>query len=154
MTHPPLPTCPLCQTEGGTLLWRNEKLRVVAVDDEYYPGFVRVIWNDHVAEMSDLEPSDRAALMNTVNTVEQAMRTRMQPDKINLASLGNQVPHLHWHIIPRYRDDPHFPDPVWAAVRPDHAEALQGEGWRIRRAERQALALALHDDLRAQLRSS
>ncbi len=141
------PHCPLCQTEGGTLLWRHEKLRIVAVDDEHYPGFVRVIWNDHVAEMSDLSPSDRATLMNTVNTVEQALRARMQPHKINLASLGNQVPHLHWHVIPRYRDDPHFPDPIWAVLRP---ERLQDEGWRIRRAERQAQALALHNDLRAQ----
>jgi diadenosine tetraphosphate (Ap4A) HIT family hydrolase len=38
----------------------------------------------------------------------------MQPKKINLASLGNMVPHLHWHIIPRYTDDAHFPAPVWA----------------------------------------
>jgi diadenosine tetraphosphate (Ap4A) HIT family hydrolase len=37
----------------------------------------------------------------------------MQPDKINLASLGNVVPHLHWHVIPRFVDDPHFPNPVW-----------------------------------------
>jgi diadenosine tetraphosphate (Ap4A) HIT family hydrolase len=37
----------------------------------------------------------------------------MAPDKINLASLGNVVPHLHWHVIPRFADDPHFPNPVW-----------------------------------------
>jgi len=38
----------------------------------------------------------------------------MQPTKINLASLGNQVPHLHWHIIPRYEDDPFFPESIWS----------------------------------------
>jgi len=45
------------------------------------------------------------------------LRDTLQPDKINLASLGNQVPHLHWHVIPRFADDAHFPDPIWAAAR-------------------------------------
>ncbi|TAK92398.1 MAG: HIT family protein [Burkholderiaceae bacterium] len=139
--------CSLCETDGGAVLWQGDRLRIVAVDDTHYPGFVRVIWNDHVAEMSDLSTPDRSLLFGTVLLVEQAVRRYMQPDKINLASLGNQVPHLHWHIIPRYRDDPHFPAPVWASLRP---ERMQDEGWQIRHAERQARALALNDALRAQ----
>ena len=66
--------------------------------------------------MSDLTPAARLALMNTVNQVELAQRAVLDPDKINLASLGNVVPHLHWHVIPRYRDDAHFPGPIWAAA--------------------------------------
>ena len=42
------------------------------------------------------------------------MRETMQPDKMNLASLGNMTPHVHWHVIPRFEDDAHFPTPVWA----------------------------------------
>jgi diadenosine tetraphosphate (Ap4A) HIT family hydrolase len=45
------------------------------------------------------------------------LRRLLQPTKVNLASLGNQVPHLHWHVIPRFADDAHFPDPVWAPRR-------------------------------------
>jgi diadenosine tetraphosphate (Ap4A) HIT family hydrolase len=41
----------------------------------------------------------------------------VRPDKINLASLGNVVPHLHWHVIPRWRDDSHFPAPIWATAK-------------------------------------
>jgi diadenosine tetraphosphate (Ap4A) HIT family hydrolase len=37
----------------------------------------------------------------------------MHPDKINLASLGNMTPHLHWHVIPRFKQDKHFPQPIW-----------------------------------------
>ena len=48
---------------------------------------------------------------------ERVLRAELAPDKINLATLGNQVPHLHWHVIPRFADDAHFPDPVWAARR-------------------------------------
>ena len=49
--------------------------------------------------------------------VEQAVRQLFSPDKINLASFGNMVPHVHWHIIPRWRDDRHFPEPIWGRVQ-------------------------------------
>ena len=55
--------------------------------------------------------------MSVVWLVERCVRQVMQPDKINLASLGNMVPHLHWHVIPRYADDAHFPDSVWSVAR-------------------------------------
>jgi len=74
---------------------------------------MRVILNAHAKEMTDLPAADQQALMQVVLTAEAALREVMAPDKINLASLGNVVPHLHWHVIPRFADDPHFPNPVW-----------------------------------------
>lgn len=106
--------CELCSTPGGEILYRDEKCRVVLVDDAQYPGFCRVIWNDHVKEITDLSFADRAAFMAVVWQVEAAVREVMQPHKMNLACLGNMVPHLHWHVIPRYVDDAHFPNPVWS----------------------------------------
>lgn len=106
--------CELCAQPGGKVIHRNELLRIVLVDDPHYPGFCRVIWNAHVKEMTDLSAMERAALMDAVWLVEAALRETMQPEKINVASLGNVVPHLHWHVIPRYGDDAHFPGPVWA----------------------------------------
>lgn len=116
--------CELCEEGGGEVLFRNEQLRIVLVDDVQYPGFCRVIWNAHVAEMTDLQPEQRSVLMRTVCQVETALREVMQPEKINLASLGNMVPHLHWHLIPRYRDDAHFPSPVWAAAQRQTADDI------------------------------
>lgn len=107
--------CELCDSPGGELVWQNALCRVVRVDDPDYPGFCRVILNRHVKEMADLPEHERQALMHVVFTVEQALTTLMRPDKINLASLGNLAPHVHWHVIPRFRDDPHFPQPIWAA---------------------------------------
>ena len=107
--------CELCVTTDETLLWRDRHCRVILVADADYPGFCRVIWNEHVKEMTDLPVQMRAELMSTVFAVESAVREVMQPEKINLASLGNMTPHLHWHVIPRYVDDKHFPNPVWAA---------------------------------------
>lgn len=52
-------------------------------------------------------------LQKVLLTVEKVLRQQMRPDKINLAQFGNMVPHLHWHIIARYRDDAHFPESIW-----------------------------------------
>jgi len=107
--------CPLCVTPGGTILWQDDFCRVVLADEPDYPGFLRVILNAHFKEMTDLPVADQAALMRVVFATEAALHEVMAPDKINLASLGNVVPHLHWHVIPRFVDDPHFPNAVWGA---------------------------------------
>ena len=100
------------------VLWQDDTLRVVLADEHDYPGLCRVIWNAHVREMTDLDSADRTHLMAVVFAVEAALRARLAPAKMNVAALGNQTPHLHWHVIPRHADDAHFPAPVWAqAVR-------------------------------------
>ena len=109
--------CVLCGTDSAEVIYRTGKWRVLLVDEGNLPGFCRVVLNDHVAEMTDLPADERNALMEVVWLVEQAVRDAMQPDKVNLATLGNMVPHLHWHIIPRYKDDATFPDAIWAAPR-------------------------------------
>ncbi len=115
--------CELCAGDGGELLWRDDELRVVLIDDANYPGFVRVIWNEHVAEMSDLSVAQRGHVMAAVNAVELAQRDVLAPAKINLAAFGNMVPHLHWHVIPRFADDAHFPQSVWGERQREPAAA-------------------------------
>ncbi len=110
-------TCELCEGPGGAVLWRDGHCRVVLVDEPGYPGFCRVVWNSHIKEMTDLVESDRTHLMRVVFALEAALREQVGPEKINLASLGNTTPHLHWHVIPRFRDDPHFPNPIWGAAQ-------------------------------------
>jgi len=113
--------CPLCREDGGDILWQDELCRLVFVADADYPGFCRVIWKRHVAEMTDLDLAERRHLMAVVFAAEHALRVAARPDKVNLASLGNVVPHLHWHVIPRWRDDRHFPNAVWGpALRDGH----------------------------------
>ncbi len=115
--------CVLCDEDGGQLVARRSHLRVVLVEDPDYPAYVRVIWNAHVTELSDLAEAERTRLLAAVDAAETALRQIMQPDKINLASLGNQVPHLHWHVIARFVDDAHFPQPIWAARQRDPGAA-------------------------------
>lgn len=111
------PACELCAKPGGVVLWQSADCRVIRVDDPCYPGFCRVIWTEHVREMTDLAPEARSYLMQVVFAVESVVRRLFSPQKINLASFGNMVPHVHWHVIPRWSDDRHFPEPVWGAVQ-------------------------------------
>lgn len=111
--------CELCAQTGGQLVWEDELLRVVLVDDADYPGFCRVILQRHVAEMSELDAAERGRIMDAVFSVERVLRTVLRPDKINLASLGNMTPHVHWHVIPRYVHDAHFPNPIWGQRQRD-----------------------------------
>lgn len=109
------PGCPLCEAAGGTLLAQTPKWRLIRADEPGFPAFYRVVWNDHVREFSELSPADRAVCMEAVVGVETLLRQYLQPTKVNLACLGNAVPHVHWHVIARFDWDSHFPGSVWAA---------------------------------------
>ena len=117
-------SCPLCEENGGEILWKSATCRVVRVDDPNYPGFCRVIWNAHVREMTDLDAEQRGKLMTVVFAVETMIRELFSPEKINLASFGNMVPHIHWHVVPRWADDRHFPEPVWG-IRQRNGNAVR-----------------------------
>ena len=140
--------CALCAGDGGALVWRGEHLRVVRAIEEGERGFAafyRVIWNAHVQEFSDLSPAQRQHCMEVVACVEQVLRAQLAPTKVNLASLGNMVAHVHWHVIARFDWDSHFPAPVWAA--PQRARAYERE------AEVAAQLPAVETLLRQQLES-
>ncbi|MBV7458719.1 MULTISPECIES: HIT family protein [unclassified Acidovorax] len=120
-------TCPLCAEDGGALVWRGERLRVIRAQEAGFPAFYRVVWNAHAAEFSDLAAVDRVHCMEAVALVELALRQHLSPTKVNIAALGNMVPHLHWHVIARFDWDSHFPSPVWAAAqRPSPAAQEAG----------------------------
>lgn len=119
--------CPLCDGPGGHTVYTCDKFRVVRADEEGFPAFYRVVWNDHAPEFTDLGPADRALCMEAVATVEAVMREHLEPRKMNLAALGNVVPHLHWHVIARWEWDSRYPAPVWAPAqrKPDSSLLVQ-----------------------------
>ena len=108
------PACPLCEADGGWLIARLGVCRVIRADEPGFPALYRVVLNDHVAEWSDVPEADQLDVMRVVNTVERVLREQLHPTKINLAALGNVVPHVHWHVIARFDWDSHFPAPIWA----------------------------------------
>lgn len=118
--HIPKPAadCPMCSSVTGRVVWHCAAWRVVHADssaEASFPAFYRLVSNAHYTEWSDLPEPLQHEGMTLLTRIEQVMRKHFAPHKVNLASLGNVVPHLHWHIIARYEWDTHFPAPVWAA---------------------------------------
>ncbi|MDR1662042.1 MAG: HIT family protein [Azoarcus sp.] len=131
--------CPLCSISRDVVVWQDAHCHVVLVADPDYPGYCRVVWGEHVTEMSDLPLSEQRHIFDVILAVERALRALMKPDKINLASFGNKVPHLHWHVVARFADDRHFPESIWGREqRPGRLRAAP---------ERAELARLIEDEL-------
>ncbi|ROZ72203.1 HIT family protein [Ramlibacter sp. WS9] len=117
--------CPLCEGAGGIVIYSGPKFRVIRADEPGFPAFYRVVWLDHVTEFSDLPRGERLECIEAAVQVEAVLREHLSPVKVNLATLGNAVPHLHWHVIARFAWDTHFPGSVWApAQREAPADAI------------------------------
>jgi diadenosine tetraphosphate (Ap4A) HIT family hydrolase len=106
--------CGLCSSQKYPIIWSNDLLRIVLINDQNYRGYCRVDLINHVKEMADLDEETRNEFMGVIFQTEKIIKEYLQPDKINLASLGNITRHLHWHIIPRYFSDNHFPESIWS----------------------------------------
>ena len=137
------PGCPLCEGPGGVVVFQGPLFRVIRAEEAGFPAFYRLVWTNHVKEFSDLPPDQRRLCMDAVVQVEEALRAHLGPVKVNLATLGNAVAHLHWHIIARFAWDTHFPASVWSQPqREAPADAV---------AAIEALRPALEKDLAARL---
>ncbi|NPA88246.1 HIT family protein [Caminibacter pacificus] len=98
-------TCPLCNVTD--YFYKNSLFSLIFVDD--IPGYIRLITNAHVKEFSDLSDQEAVEITLAVKKIEKILLKHTNADKINIASLGNMVPHLHIHIIPRFKNDPWWP---------------------------------------------
>ena len=113
--YPKLSGCSLCSGCSYPIIWQTINFRVVLINDHAYPGYCRIESIAHINEMTDLTDALQKECLQLLLNIEKGLRKLLAPDKINLASLGNKTPHLHWHIIPRYKDDNHFPGAIWSA---------------------------------------
>jgi len=87
--------------------------RVYFNEDQFFPGWVFVVLKRHAVELYDLDPGERAALIEDVTRVARALARVYRPVKMNYELLGNLVPHIHWHLVPRLEGDPELQGPVW-----------------------------------------
>jgi len=82
-------------------------------DDQFFPGWTVIVFRRHATELFQLAPTERFQLMEEVSHVAKTLAAIFQARKINYELLGNQLPHIHWHVIPRLATDPAPLDPVW-----------------------------------------
>lgn len=118
----PPPGCNLCSQFEGNVIWQNDFWRVLRVNDPDLPGYYRIATKAHFAELTHLPEDERFCLMQMLCAVEKVLLTLLNPTKINIASLGNKTPHVHWHVVPRFAWDRYYPDTIWSAPRSSRSE--------------------------------
>ena len=106
--------CELCLTATLPILWQNNRFRVILVNNQNIKGYLRLELIEHVKEIHHLTPAIQSEMYKIMNIIENIVTDVYSPDKINLASLGNKTPHIHWHIIPRFTNDNFFPQSIWS----------------------------------------
>ena len=116
--------CPMCAAVGGgdndwwVAVHTGEFADVHLERRSRLPGYCIVVWrHGHIAEPTDLDSGQAAGYWQEVLAAGRAIRERFDPVKLNYLTLGNTVPHLHTHVLPRYRDDPAPGGPIaWAEI--------------------------------------
>ena len=110
--------CPLCQnpSKGMALIADLEVTRAYLQPSASFRGYCILVLKRHAVELDDLSPEEQSALMEDVARVGRAIREVCKPTKLNYEILGNVVPHIHVHIIPRYTTDPTWDRAVWFAL--------------------------------------
>lgn len=105
-------------------------------DDQFFPGWTVVVFKRHATELFHLAPTERIQLMEEVSRLAKVLMEVFDASKINYELLGNQLPHIHWHVIPRLKSDPAPLDPVWRVQHEPKllsAELVQASLARIRK---------------------
>ncbi len=87
---------------------------VILNRDQFFPGYTLLFTKDHVTELFHLDKTVRSELTEEISRIAEALYNIFQPDKINYELLGNMVPHMHWHLVPRFSSDPLWPRPIWS----------------------------------------
>lgn len=148
-----MPLCPLCdkltrlhELPADDVVWQFPHSVALLGPWQYYTGYCVLVSRSHHTELHDMPNPDRTAFLDEMVVLEQAIALTFQPRKMNCELLGNQVPHLHWHLFPRRTDDPETLKAVWLALeRAEHDEAEK------RRLQTAPLA---HAEIAARLRTT
>lgn len=93
--------------------------RVLLMNEARYPWLILVPRRESLREIHELLPADRQQLWEESDHVSRVLTALSQPDKLNIAALGNIVPQLHIHHIARFQTDAAWPAPVWGKFAPE-----------------------------------
>jgi diadenosine tetraphosphate (Ap4A) HIT family hydrolase len=116
-------TCPLCtrlshlaDQPPDEIVWQARSSVAFLGPWQYYHGYCILVARQHAAELHHLPLNDRRDLVDDLCTLAAAVEATFRPRKLNYELLGNQVPHLHWHLFPRYEADPHHLQAAWLDI--------------------------------------
>lgn len=135
MTDPPCKACQGTWPPADHFIADLDLSQAYLHDDQFFPGWTVVVFRRHATELFELAPTERIQMMEEVTLVAKTLSQVFSARKINYELLGNQLPHIHWHLIPRLTTDPAPLEPVWRVQHePVHptAKDLQASITRIK----------------------
>lgn len=112
--------CWICKSlnEPPPLVLSETRTSVAKLNpDQFFRGYSFVTLKWHEEELYQLSEKDRKDFLEDMSTVAEALAKALHPNKMNYELLGNGMPHLHWHLVPRYTTDPMWGRPIWAGPR-------------------------------------
>lgn len=130
MTPQPCTFCVRWQEQPEFRIAEFEQSYLVLNPDQFFSGYCFLYAKQHVAELFQLEQTARSAMMEEISRSAQALQRVFSAHKINYELLGNMVPHIHWHLVPRFTSDPLWPRPIWS--EPHQELLLTPEAYRQR----------------------
>lgn len=135
--------CEMCdrwETDADLRIHAFEHSYLILNRDQFFPGYCLLFARRHATELYQLDQEVRQGMLEDVTRTAAVLAQLFLPDKINYELLGNMVPHIHWHVVPRFKSDPLWPRPIWAE---QHREKLLTPDEYARRCEqiRQALEM-------------
>jgi diadenosine tetraphosphate (Ap4A) HIT family hydrolase len=136
----------LNELPAGELVAQFEHSYALLGQFQYYLGYCLLVSRVHANELHELPDDARRSYLDDMHRLSQAIAAAFHPRKLNCELLGNQVPHPHWHIIPRYEADPDHLKPAWLAM--DRAETVVDERSRLHGPQDR---LAIANEIRAAL---
>jgi diadenosine tetraphosphate (Ap4A) HIT family hydrolase len=155
-TTRPDPACPFCRRlgalDGAELVAEFPHSVALLGTWQYYHGYCLLVSRRHAMELNQLDDEERRGFLDEMCRLARAIGDCFRPHKLNYELLGNQVPHLHWHVFPRYAEDPERLRPVWLAL--DRAERDEQERRRLETGpvDRAATLKALREQISRELR--
>ena len=154
---PTEPACLLCEKiknakvhHTDELVWEFKESIAFLGPWQYYEGYCIVTARRHVTELFDLTSEQRHTLMDEVNTMAKAIHAVVKPRKINYEFLGNQVPHMHWHLFPRQQNDPNHLQAAWLDIGEAERDPKKKQQWQHCPRGRSAMLIALQHQLQQQ----
>ena len=105
------------------ILSESENFLVLLMNNSIIPWFILVPKTDKT-ELFQLEKEVQIQILEHINQLSQFVMTEFEPDKLNIAHIGNIVSQMHIHIVGRFKSDPYWPGVVWGANEKEHYSAI------------------------------
>jgi diadenosine tetraphosphate (Ap4A) HIT family hydrolase len=93
------------------MIYNNSLIKIEQEQSEV--PWVKVFTKREVKEFSACSTEEKIVIFEAIDIIEKLMLEYYQPQKINIASFGNILPHVHWHVMARFKEDSYFPEPMW-----------------------------------------